>query len=471
MAELALAITGIALAWKGIVDFGHFYAELVDSDTRQRDVLVLKLRSSQLQLKDWGEHWGINRNEGRFHTFEPERKGLIMALIFQLRDSRTRAMATLKKKYNVPADDEQQQEGAASAALSKTVAKTLGFLQRGRLKARWVMFDRDVIQSLVNETNDLHELLNRNSTSSPRFCGTEILLNPTTSLLETRIASLEDHIKQFTAGQDALYRTLRDSDSVDGQTLASYASKSIPSSKQAERIQGLINCSFEQHTDSRAAEYVSDWWNHDHAAIMVLEVPDDADDCTSTTVCTLLYYLVDCHKLIYVFDSHAGSSPAHQFCDMLRALIQSLLCVRDSAFLDDRTIDIAPGFLDGGDDDNSGLSEIPQLTTMFHDLLREVLSNVRERVTVILDGLEVLDLGDNNDLSHLFCIFTEGFHSQCSRPTNLPNPMLKVLLGHRGHATSLYRFDDCVNIKDLTDRGLDVSSVREDLASTLRGIA
>jgi len=52
MAELALAIIGVALAWKGILDFGQLMSKLMDDDTRQRDILAIKLDSSQHMLKD-----------------------------------------------------------------------------------------------------------------------------------------------------------------------------------------------------------------------------------------------------------------------------------------------------------------------------------------------------------------------------------------------------------------------------------
>ena len=91
MAELTLAIVGVVAALKSIVDFGELMTKVTDNDARRREVLWLRLQVSQCRLKDWANHWGVDRIDGEFHHFDPAWKELIMTIIFRLRDSRQKA--------------------------------------------------------------------------------------------------------------------------------------------------------------------------------------------------------------------------------------------------------------------------------------------------------------------------------------------------------------------------------------------
>lgn len=466
MAELALAITGLALAWKGVVDFGTLIAQLAESDTRQRDVLILKLQCSQFQLKDWGDYWGIDRDDGRFHSFERERKELIMGIILQLRDSRTSAMETLKKKYGMLNDAEEQ---APSVRLSIRVSKTISIMKRGTSRTQWVMFDRDVIKNLVKETLELHENLNTISTLSPKFIDSHLSKNISPVQVEARLAFLEAQFKSFTPNSGAMRVSSDDTQSIDGKTIAAFASKSIPSSEQMDRVQRYIHHAFDHDVDSRAAEHVADWWNDERSGILLLEVPDDPYESTSTSLLAVMYYMADCYKLIYIFELENSLGPAHQFGDMLSNLMQSLLSIQSEGLPDGQSVQIAQGFLEKADGRAINTEVLSELLTMFQELLEHVLKNIDRPVVILVDSLDFLDFNETHSETQQFCNFLVKLQDACHNRLGGVENWLKVLFGHRGHANVLYKYEDRMKIVDLTDRAVQVSNLREDLASKLHG--
>lgn len=99
------------------------------------------------------------------------------------------------------------------------------------------------------------------------------------------------------------------SDEIDDETLADYFTDSIMPSKQREGVLQDIDYSLHQNGGSRIPETIAMWWNDAEAGILLLELPDEAESESSTSSCVLLYYLVECHKLIFILDPHSGREP------------------------------------------------------------------------------------------------------------------------------------------------------------------
>lgn len=470
MAELALAITGVALAWKGILDFGQLMSKLMDDDTRQRDILAIKLESSQHMLKDWGGHWGVDRNTGRFHTFEASRKELIMEIIFRLRDSRYNAVKRLKEKYGIFTDEEEKQGEDSGKRLSKMVERVVGAAKRGKVKSRWLMHDRALVTELVEETMELHTCLNSLTSLSINFLVAHFTTPRDAQPLESGLAHSESQVKEQVQNRSRAASQLHNlptQNLIDGlaeQTLAGYASKSITSSRQTERVQKHIDCSLHYHGDTRVPETVAIWWNDARAGILVLEVPDDAEDRTSTSACVLLYYLVDCHKLIFIFESESEKGPAQQLLDMLRALIQSLVSLRGNQPLNGISL---PVNITETENETVDAARMSQLIGLFHNLLRGVLDSCDRRILLIIDGLELSGLSEENSLGHLVRSFVLGLQTVCNMNDYGPKAIFKALLGYKGHATMLYDCVEVTNIVDVTDCATRVTCMKEELALAL----
>jgi hypothetical protein len=466
MAELVLGIAGVALAWKGILDFGKLISKLTDNDTRQRDILAIKLESSQHALKDWGDYWGVERNNGRFHSFETSRKELIMKIIFRLRDSRSSALKRLKDRYGISTgeDDEDDMERDSGKRLSKMVDRVVAAAKKGKEKSLWLLNDRVLVTELVEETMELYTVLQTLTSMSTKVLCANLTAYHDVQSLQSGLTNLEHKSKEEVQGQR--YNAQRESfdDGLDHQTLASFASKSITSSEQAERVQRYIDQSFHYHGDARVPEIIGPWWNDAQADIMILEVPDNAEDRTSTSALVLLYYLVDCHKLIFVLDSETDKRPLQQFHDMLRTLIQSLVSLRGNKPLHGITLPLSITDMENAAVDTTTMQ---QLVVVFHELLHDVLTDCDRRVLLIIDGLELLNLDTDDSLGHLLSSFVSGLRKICNMPSYQSKAVLKALLGYKGHATTLY---DCVGVTDvvnLTDRATRETCMMEDLVQAI----
>lgn len=158
MADMATGIIGVVLAWKGIVEFGRLISRLTDDDDRERNVPAIRLESYQQLLQDWGEHWGVDREDGRFHGLERARKELVIKIIFQLRDSRVEAIRRLRKRHGMFNEEDRKLE-VHEGRLSRMIESFVASAQRSRKKARWLMGDDILVAKLVDETMQLHSLL------------------------------------------------------------------------------------------------------------------------------------------------------------------------------------------------------------------------------------------------------------------------------------------------------------------------
>jgi hypothetical protein len=507
MAELPLAILGVALAWKGIIDFGKLINDITEDHVREKDFLAIQLQTSELMLGDWGAFWGPDTD--RFQTLEPARKETIIRIIFILHGSREKAMERLRKQYHDFTDesDEESDEEADQPKsrfsrmvgrlahttksqqtnstlegkenvdrpynrLSRMVDKFVDATRRSKNKAQWLMGDRDLYNQLVKETMESHKLLKYLTSASERFLASNCTVLKDTQPVGSVLSSVERQIQQH-----APYRsrassvasaspTLEKEQSLDDRTLAVYASRTISSSKQTDMVVKRIEYSVHAHGDTRIAESIALWWNDAHGDVLLLETSDEPDDTTATSAGVLLYYLVDCHKLIFIFESDSEDSTAKRFLDMLRALIQSLVSIRGNQPLDGPTL---PMNMMEMENNTIEPTEMQQLVDCFHSLLRSFVRNCDRQVLLIVDGLEHSGLWEGNGFTQLVRAFVRGLQDICDMTFDEPGPRLKALLTHKGHAMDLY---DCVremNVADLTDHAARVTSIREDLVDTLHG--
>lgn len=472
MAELALAVTGLALAWKGILDFGQLLSRLTDDDDRERNVLAISLESSQQLLKDWGEYWGIDRGSGRFHDLEPPRKALVTRIIFQLHDSRELAIRRLRKKYGMLTEQENTESTGFDDRLSRMVDSFIVVAKKSRRKTRWLMGDDTLIAKLVEETMQLHGNLDKLTSMSPKFLFAQFDKLPDAQSLGARLADVEDHVRRVAQqgtrvpSQKALPLTPQDVDDVDDQTLAGFSTDSIMLSRQRERVLKHIDYALHQQSDSRIPAAISQWWNNAEAGILLLELPDEAGDESSTSACVLLYHLVECHKFIYTFEAHIDTKPEQQLLDMIRSFIQSLIALRGHKPLNN--IALPTNITELETQRAADISTMLQLIEVCAELVRSVLTSSKHRVLFIVDGLELSGMTDNSKLCQFVQSFASTLQAICEQNTAPPQQaLLKVLLVHKGYANDLYGCVGDSSVVDLTDRGVQMTSLREELVVTL----
>jgi hypothetical protein len=468
MAELVLGIVGVALAWKGIQDFAQLLSRLTDDDDRERNVTAISLEASQQVLDDWGEHWGILRAEqGRFHRFEPSRQALVLKIISQLYQSRELAVKRLRKTYGISSEKAEPGSGTLETRLSRMVESFVATAKKGKRKTRWLMGDDTLIAKLVEETWQLHGYLDRLTSMSMKFLVANLDVLRDDQLLEFGLTSMEQQVKHYArnhASQVDVAEMSQTGDTIDDQTLAGYATDSVMSSKQRERVLNHIDASLHRHEDSRVPETIAAWWNETRSDLLVLELPDYTEDEAATSACVLLYYLVQCHKLIFLFDEVSSKPPAEQLLEMLRTFIHSLLSMRGNKPLEELRVPVSISKMETETVDTATMQ---QLIKFFLDLLRNVIENNDKRILLIVDRLELSGLEEEDCTSQLIRSVVSELDKICGSHNSVNGSTFKVLLAHRGHATSLYNSVADENIVDLTDHALQVTSLREELASSL----
>lgn len=456
MAELFLGITGVVLAWKGILDFGDLLLKISEDDSRQREGLSIRLQVSQYLLKDWGDTWGIDRNDGKFHTLEPSRKELIMKIIFRLHDSRLKALEVLKNRYKLPGNQtEEDDDSKADHRLSRMVDRVKGASKRMRDKGNWLTHDRSEIRNLVCETMELHENLQYLTYGSPKFISHAAFDNQ--FAIQAGLSRMENEdskpstVTEKSAKSDLHVRTI----DLDEQTLASYATKSIVSANQAARITQQLNRSFYFYGHSCIPEKVYMWWNDELHDIMLLEVTELAEDDTSSCTCALVYYLAPGLKLIYSLDSDSLVEPERQFVEMLRTLTIRMLTLGD---LDQFSgISLPPAVIEMENEPPS-IDTIQQLITAFHQILEILASRCEARILFVIDGVDYIGATGSDPLASLLQSFVSGFKATCS------TSQVKILIGCKGHATSLYDVVEDQGIVDITDCPMRTLNIMHELA-------
>ena len=466
MAELSLGIVGVVAVWKSIVDFGELIRKLTDDDARCREGLWLRLQVSQYRLKDWGKDWGVDREDGRFHHFESARKELIMMIIFRLRDSRHRALERLKNRYGLSADEDDPETMGSKDRFSKLIIIVKTATKRLKDKSVWLTHDQQTLSDLVNETVELHEYLQYLTYGSGDFILRSLPSVQSAPSLQEGLRHLEHSGRESARNfQHSLIDPTNSPISrVDEQTLASYAARTIASSRQAGHIQRHIDRAFYFHGDPRIPEIISDWWDDEWSRLLILETPDIADDNTAAFTCSLVYYLAPCDRLVYSFQEESAEGSDQQFFQMLKTLILSMMSLQGDQAQRTTPWPFGVAEIEGMPmHDNT----IQRLVELFHEMLLDLSSRPNVRILVIIDGLEVCEGEEGNSRIPHLRLFFRNLQKTCIQAHDGSGAIVKVLLGYKGHAMALY---DCVepeNIVDITSLPTESTSLMQELALKL----
>ncbi|KAH4922194.1 hypothetical protein HBI38_190720 [Parastagonospora nodorum] len=462
-----VGIIGLFLAWKGIVDFGKVINKLREDDTREREVMYVGLQTSQMALADWGRHWEYDKTDGRFVRLEPARKDLINRIIMQLEASRLEAVRKLSK-YHESEEKSSMTTATRESRLSRMTGKLVSKAKGGKEKTQWLMGDDTFIAKLVEETDTQYSRLLQLTSVSNAFLYMHYDSFFDATKLGSRMASLEDlvkaHIKSQvgTNYQDIVATASPQTDSIDQQTLAAYATDTITSSIQRERVRESIETSLYHHGDSRVSETIADWWNEEaRSNILLIEFPDDAESETATAACALLYYLTDCHKLIFMFEEPRAKEPIKQLLEMVKMFIHSLLSLQRHDGHSNESVSIDTNDLDP---EIENTSKLEMLITTFHELLGRVVKSSKKRVLLIVDGLDVNPMDDNDGFVRLVCLFVSGLNDTCKVDSGA---IFKPFFAHQGHAMRLYKSMRDTDVVDLTDYDFREGCLRDELASAL----
>lgn len=467
MAELAISIAGIPLAWKGILDFGKLILTLMDDDIRRRDVLAIRLETCQHALKAWGELWGINCPEGKFHSFEPSRKQLISRIVYYLRDSRDRATVRLKERYGCHANSQDiTMSESAGKAQSRISSKLKGTSKRMKEKALWVMVDQSSISILVAETFELLKCLKYLCSMSKAMLDKDTAIFRSDFLgasSSTILGNLPQgpQVDQAIAGDISNLMVQQPGPDADGQTLAAYATMPIRSSRMAAAVQEDIERALYFHGDVRVPEAIGIWWRDSSSGILALETPDSATDRTANSACVLTYYLATCQKIIHVFEPGCTSRSLEQFSDMLRNLMETMLSMRVNRPLENVSEPLA---IHDSSKEPATTATVHEWILACHGLLQNLLNCCDEKILLVIEGASLVEFNDGGDVSILLQSFISGLQEMCNKVNPNTPAGLKILLGFKGHVPAIYKCMDERYVCDFTDFACRKTNMRQQLA-------
>lgn len=450
--ETALAIAGVILAWKGIVDFGGVILEIVEDDSGHRDGLLLRLEASHFVLTDWGDYWGPDREDGKFHSFDPGRKALIARIISRLHDSRRKALERLRDYNKIPKD------GGSEKSFSKLLVQVKSASKKVKDKGRWMAHDKNMLNDLVNETFELYRNLNYLTYESPKFLSS-ILSDVYSSSIEAVINKAEKRGEEVlrSVNSHPQPESQRLEDVPVEQILTTRSAESMTSTTQIEIFQDNIGLAFHFYGDSRVPEAISMWWNEDDPSILLLQTSDAADDETSALTCAMVYYLARCHKVIYSFPTETYGKPVEGFLEMLRSLLRSLMSLGGSSEFG--SITLPPGFSTIQMDNGSNVTETGQhLIDNIAKVVLKLALNHGMRIVIIVDRMDLIE--DSPELSPLITSFASALQATY----HASQTSIKVLFGYKGRSTLLSSCLPDEGHCDFTDRPVQTVNIMQELA-------
>lgn len=482
MAELALAIVGVAVAWKNILDFGQLMMDVLADDDWERGGLLYNLKTKDFLLKDWGTHYGVDRDDGEFHKFEAQRKEFLIKVIFRLHDSRMRAFKILRDKYSMSMssssleEDEEAYEGPDLSRKAKGFARMIDkaktVSKKTREKGRWLSHDQRTVKELIHDADEQYRHLKALTFDSIPFL-LSVMNSPQQNTqpplpLQDSLVLLEARAKQENQREiDHLRRTRSfpiddgESGEWDRETAVSYVTKSIVSCDQAERVRELVNQGYSILVDTRIVEGVHDWWMDDKSGSLVLETPYDGGDSVSAVTCAAVYYLASCHKIIYVFDPNDRKPPALQLAEMVSTMTLMLVSFADeeidpscSPVPDKSLVDSVAG----------RTGNLPEAIKAFEDLVTRFIVRTDRRLLIIVDGLDdLVDLATDEPIRPLIRLILQSLARICSGEVAEPQ-LVKVLFGCKGAATVVSGYVDDTEVLNVMDMVARKENIMEGLA-------
>lgn len=470
MAELALAIAGVALTWKNILDFGVLIMDLLADDDWERRGLLFNLKTKDFLLKDWGDHYGVDRDNGAFHKFEPQRKEFLLKVIFRLHESRMRAFKILQENYSLSVEDDEEYQShnlsRRAKGFARMIDKAKTVSKKTKDKGRWLSHDQRAVKELIDDADEQYRHLKELTFESIPFMMSVIGSQEASQTLRDKLVVLETRAKQ--ENQKELDHLRKNPSSPihdenphrDRGTSINYATQSIASCNQAERVRELVNEGYALFVDTRIIERVHDWWMDEGSGSLVLETPYPEEDNVSAVTCATVYYLASCHKIIYVFDPEDRKPPYLQLAEMVSTVTMMLTYLA--------TESIAAGDVplpDGTIYSIAACTEnVQSAIGAFEELVNHFITRTDQCLLIIIDGLDELvdQITDELVLSVIRSLLQSLARICGIRPAE--HPVVKILLGCKGAATVVSDYVQDTEVLNVMDRAPRKENIMEGLA-------
>lgn len=310
MADLALGAAGVALAWKGIIDFCELVAKVLHDDAKDRRALILRVKFVRMTFEDWGTKFGVGDPKGEFAAFDDNRKKLIVDLLHAQLEQSVEIESKLQKY------DRQSRSNAGVSPFGRSISSARDKLRKSADKAMWVAIDEKAVADMIENL----ERLSRSLLDLTQMWQLSQQTHGRLSIDQIK-AVFKDELK----GLDHMWRTAQSqNNTVDDRDAARLAVtgtlRDIEPIAVLERVELFALKVFLEPIDSSVSKELQQWYFHDTTTFICAETSFDSDHDASALACAELYALADQPKLIYIPDRLSILDGKLTLADMLESL-------------------------------------------------------------------------------------------------------------------------------------------------------
>lgn len=369
-AELPLAIVGVALAWKGIVDAVEVLITLCRDDDEDRDFVRMRTEVAYVWFIDWGEYHGLEAGDGGTLGRLPPKNRDTIVKVMDLFERRTKDVLARLERYadgdaNGGGRGQQKDRSAGPTAgkdreLFRQTARQMKLkVKKGWKKVPWNIKDREAVKEYFEALMAAKDMLKQATyfedmrEFSRRAAG--LRAPPSKSnetldggekgekLLPRTIDLTEPQASKSAAA--ATGSTLLPND----ERLIDQVAKSVRSINDVHMTNLVQYHATQVHyidIDHKLCEHLRDFWHvcSTYAKIVKIETAWDPTDTTNDLCAAALYSCAAQPKLIYLWDEEgeAARSSEKVFTQLVYSLLKQ--CLAEDFWDDDSHVPTVEGF-------------------------------------------------------------------------------------------------------------------------------
>lgn len=353
-AELPLAIAGVALAWRGIVDVVDVLITLCRDDDQDRDFVRMRTEVAYNWFIDWGKFHGLEAKDGgTLGRLTPKNRATVKEIMDVFEKKTKEVLATLERYADGAANRggggrrKDSSGGAAAPGMDREVFRRTALqmklrVKKGWKKVPWNMKDRDAVKEYFKTVMEAKEMLEQatyfetirqisrgavNSIATPS--------KPDGTLGGAEQSQLLLPQKGDLPKSQGLGSAVKPADSIllpsDEDIIARVANsvRSINDVHMTNLVQYLATQAHYIDIDDHLCNQLHDFWQMppSHAKIVKIETAWDPRDTTNNLCAAALYSCASQPKLIYLWDEEGGAnrSPEKALAQLVYSLLKQCL--------------------------------------------------------------------------------------------------------------------------------------------------
>ncbi|ETN38496.1 uncharacterized protein HMPREF1541_06531 [Cyphellophora europaea CBS 101466] len=494
-AELPLAIAGVVLAWKGILDMADVLITLCRDDDQDRSFLHLRVKVARSFFASWGEYHGISEEVERVGNGDGQ--GEATTLLARCSDSDRELIREVMAAFVRETEGVMERLGryaggvggvksgskgggnADKEAFRKAAREMRLRVKKGFRKVPWNVKDRKAVEEYVEKMESTQKMLRKLTYFEmlPKHVCPQVPLNASGRVAVShdsnrmpmdggQAVSASDHICEFCISHDLQSSRKSNASSV---TLAAGDSKGLYEVDLISRVADSVrdiddfhlmdrvqHLALEAHyTDVRhdLCDRLNEFWQMQDSTILKIETAWDPTDGNNDLCAAALYACAEQPKLIYIWDNESKMEAAStQLAKLVYSLLKQCLVGDFAGALTDMS---SLQEFDGiRIDIDSEKADSLQAAVEFIELILAhswKTIGLKSSLLIVLSGLEHLpNEGEYGEVSRaLVRAVCSAYEKRLSE-----NQATKVLVLTQGRGRVLQEFDAKWEVKPLDGLGL-----------------